>query len=242
MKTFLQSLKRQEGFTLVELMVVVAIIGLLSAVAIPNFKKYQAKSKSSEAKLHLSAMYTAEQSFFSDYNIYSNCLRYMGYDPSGEAGSRYYVTGFPQVTAAINATAFASAVNSGLNSGAFIAGTTATINGLSIIQNATGGCPIGGAPVDGQTLFLAAKMIGTAVATAAFAGAGSATLASGIASGESGDTTLTTDGIGSQATDATMAFRAVAAGIIDSDNILATNASVWVINENKLLMNPRTGY
>jgi len=47
MKSFFQSLKRQDGFTLVELMVVVAIIGLLSAVAVPNFKKYQAKAKTS---------------------------------------------------------------------------------------------------------------------------------------------------------------------------------------------------
>ena len=53
MKSFLKPLGRQSGFTLVELMVVVAIIGLLSAVAIPNFKKYQAKSKISEAKLQL---------------------------------------------------------------------------------------------------------------------------------------------------------------------------------------------
>ncbi len=43
--------KSENGFTLVELMVVVAIIGLLSAVAIPNFQKYQARSKTSEAKL-----------------------------------------------------------------------------------------------------------------------------------------------------------------------------------------------
>ena len=41
---------KEKGFTLVELMVVVAIIGLLSAVAIPNFQKYQARSKTSEAK------------------------------------------------------------------------------------------------------------------------------------------------------------------------------------------------
>ena len=41
------------GMSLVELMIVVAIIGILSSVAIPNFKKYQAKSKTSEAKLQL---------------------------------------------------------------------------------------------------------------------------------------------------------------------------------------------
>jgi type IV pilus assembly protein PilA len=44
-------------------MIVVAIIGILSAVAIPNFKKYQAKSRSSEAKIQLAAAYTAEAVF-----------------------------------------------------------------------------------------------------------------------------------------------------------------------------------
>lgn len=84
----------QEGFTLVELMVVVAIIGVLSAVAVPNFKKYQAKSKSSEAKLQLSAAYTALQSFYSDYDTYHSCLKYMGYNPSNESDQRFYATGF----------------------------------------------------------------------------------------------------------------------------------------------------
>ena len=78
----------KDGFTLVELMVVVAIIGLLSAIAIPNFKKYQSKSKVSEAKLQLSAAYTAEQSFFSDFNLYHTCLPYMGFDPGQETANR----------------------------------------------------------------------------------------------------------------------------------------------------------
>ena len=73
-KPFLKSLKRQDGFTLFELMVVVAFICLLSAVAIPNFKKYQAKAKTSEAKLQLFAAYTAKQSFYSDYDTFALCL------------------------------------------------------------------------------------------------------------------------------------------------------------------------
>ena len=118
MKSFFKSLKRQDGFTLVELMVVVAIIGLLSAVAVPNFKKYQAKSKMSEAKLQLSALYTAESSFYSDYNIYHNCLTYMGFDPGPESANRYYEVGFntaATTNGSLTSGAYGAAVNSGLN-------------------------------------------------------------------------------------------------------------------------------
>ena len=84
-------LKNSEGFTLVELMVVVAIIGILSAIAVPNFKKYQAKSKQSEAKIQLAAIYSVQVSAQADYDSFGTCLINMGYDipPKG-----YYVTGF----------------------------------------------------------------------------------------------------------------------------------------------------
>jgi type IV pilus assembly protein PilA len=104
----------QKGFTLVELMIVVAIIGILSAVAVPNFKRYQAKSKTSEAKIQLAAAYTAEQSFYGDFGIYHNCFTYMGFDPRKEQNNRYFAIGINQA-AAINGNAFATATNSGLN-------------------------------------------------------------------------------------------------------------------------------
>jgi type IV pilus assembly protein PilA len=109
-----KELQGQQGFTLVELMVVVAIIGLLSAVAIPNFQKYQARAKTSEAKLQLSSLYTAEASFFADYNMYASCLSYMGFNPAAERSSRYYTVGF-NVANTIQANQYASAVNAGLN-------------------------------------------------------------------------------------------------------------------------------
>jgi type IV pilus assembly protein PilA len=80
-----------KGFTLVELMVVVAIIGVLSAVAIPNFRKYQAKSKTTEAKLNLAAIFTNELAFQADYDVFATCLETMGYQPPANG---YYALGF----------------------------------------------------------------------------------------------------------------------------------------------------
>ncbi len=64
--------KDRQGFTLVELMIVVAIIGLLAAIAIPNFLKYQAKAKQGEAKVNLKGIYTAELSYLAESDAYAS--------------------------------------------------------------------------------------------------------------------------------------------------------------------------
>lgn len=62
--------KSEKGFTLIELMIVVAIIGILAAIAIPNFIRFQLKAKSSEGKVNLAAIRTAEEGYMAEYGTY----------------------------------------------------------------------------------------------------------------------------------------------------------------------------
>tara|TARA_Y100001954_G_scaffold195145_1_gene210946 strand:- start:14679 stop:15209 length:531 start_codon:yes stop_codon:yes gene_type:complete len=98
-----------KGFTLIELMVVVAIIGILASIAIPNFKKYQGKAKTTEAKIQLSAVFMTEQQLDNEYDSYGTCLENAGY--SAPKKNNYYAIGFKQP----NATANKNITDAGLN-------------------------------------------------------------------------------------------------------------------------------
>jgi type IV pilus assembly protein PilA len=81
----------KRGFTLIELMIVVAIIGILAAIAIPNFIKFQARSKQSEAKANLKAMFTAEKAFFLEKDRFSLLVGEVGFAPERNNRYAYYV-------------------------------------------------------------------------------------------------------------------------------------------------------
>lgn len=81
-----------KAFSMIELMVVVAIIGVLAAIGIPEYSKFQAKARQSEAKLSLASLFTAEESFRQHWNTFSVDLVNIGFSVQG---SRLrYVTGF----------------------------------------------------------------------------------------------------------------------------------------------------
>jgi len=81
----------RRGFTLIELMIVVAIIAFLAMIAIPNYLKFVARSKRAEAQVILASLYAAEKAYFVENSAYTNDLKALGWKPEGKV---HYTYGF----------------------------------------------------------------------------------------------------------------------------------------------------
>lgn len=62
--------RKRSGFTLIELMIVVSIIGIMAAICIPNYLRFQCRAKQSEAKEVLKAIWLVEEAYMNEEGLY----------------------------------------------------------------------------------------------------------------------------------------------------------------------------
>ena len=85
----------KKGFTLIELLVVVLIIGILAAMAMPQYFKAVERSRMTEADQLLSSIAQAQQRKYLQINKYSTDFGVLDVAPKGAAGTTFYTKGDP---------------------------------------------------------------------------------------------------------------------------------------------------
>jgi type IV pilus assembly protein PilA len=129
----------KRGFTLIELMIVVAIIGTIAAIAIPNYMKFQCRAKQSEVKVQLGAIRIAEEAYLTEYSVYVdieptvpgvNLPNEIGFAPKG-ATLRYSYKVESSTSVDYLATGSSSVVGTG---------DTWTADTLPVLKNTVVGC------------------------------------------------------------------------------------------------------
>jgi len=121
-------LKGKKGFTLIEMMIVIAIIALLATIAIPNYINFQKRAKTAEAKSNLGAIRTCEEAYRAEHDTFLACVanpsagvpaattaawdtgvanwEAVGFEPKGQVRYQYLVVaGAAGITTSFTATA-----------------------------------------------------------------------------------------------------------------------------------------
>jgi type IV pilus assembly protein PilA len=83
----IRTIRKQEGFTLVELLIVVAIIGILAAIAIPQFAAYRERAYCGSEESDLANLAIAQEAYFVDHSLY------LTEGTTGVAGTLAYTIG-----------------------------------------------------------------------------------------------------------------------------------------------------
>jgi type IV pilus assembly protein PilA len=91
-KNIVRPLAGGRGFTLIELMIVVAVLSLVAAIAVPNYLRYSAKSRQAEVRQNLGAIFVSEIAFYGDESRYGT-FQQIGYSVAGGTNRYAYRVG-----------------------------------------------------------------------------------------------------------------------------------------------------
>lgn len=237
-------LRNQSGFTLVELMIVVAIIGILAAIAIPNYQRYQAKARQTEGRLALSSAFTGMQSFSVENTSFTTCLNATGAAPQADQ-RRFYGFGIQDAAFTLSgANACGPNGDRGCNYRAWPIDPTST-TGATVTDAANVGNQCGAAGANNINRFAANATIrnaatqtdistnptGTSIPTWTAMGA--------MAAGQNMNTNANvTTAIGVNK----IQFRIAACGSIATSTAVTAPQDCWTIDQSKNLNNVQIGF
>ncbi len=138
--------KVQQGFTLIELMIVVAIIGILAAIAIPAYQDYTIRAQVSEGLSLSGAAKAAVTEYYQDQGVYPADNATAGLEPAANISGKYVSL----VTVGANVITVTYAANGTQTANNNINGATLTMtaldNGGSVSWTCAGGAILGGEP------------------------------------------------------------------------------------------------
>lgn len=121
-------MKRQSGFTLIELMIVVAIVAILAAIALPAYQNYTKKARFTEVIAATGALKTAVELCYSDKNDITLCDSGVEGIPAAQSGAIGLVADLDVANGEITATAI---TGNGLAGETYILGPTTNGNKLT---------------------------------------------------------------------------------------------------------------